>query len=80
MIFSEWFKISSVVILSLNPFVHTNLVLLPKKEQVHSFDELRPISLSNFINKIFSRIIHDRVEIFDQAGGKGNMYLTSRTS
>jgi len=41
---------------------HTNLVLLPKKDQVHSFADLRPISLSNFINKIFSRIVHDRVE------------------
>ncbi|XP_075106782.1 uncharacterized protein LOC142179805 [Nicotiana tabacum] len=30
---------------------HTNLVLLPKKPQVQTFSDLRPISLSNFINK-----------------------------
>nr|XP_016479792.1 PREDICTED: uncharacterized protein LOC107801044 [Nicotiana tabacum] len=30
---------------------HTNLVLLPKKPQVQTFSNLRPISLSNFINK-----------------------------
>lgn len=48
---------------SLPKFItHTNLVLIPKKEHVHSFFDLRPISLSNFTNKIFSRIIHDRIE------------------
>lgn len=31
---------------------HTNLVLLPKKENVQGFSNLRPISLSCFINKI----------------------------
>ncbi|XP_019229533.1 PREDICTED: uncharacterized protein LOC109210559 [Nicotiana attenuata] len=40
---------------------HTNLVLLPKKKEVSTFSDLRPISLSNFINKIFSRIIHERL-------------------
>nr|XP_016500520.1 PREDICTED: uncharacterized protein LOC107818927 [Nicotiana tabacum] len=30
---------------------HTNLVLLPKKKEVVSFSDMRPISLSNFINK-----------------------------
>ncbi|XP_070039154.1 uncharacterized protein [Nicotiana tomentosiformis] len=30
---------------------HTNLVLLPKKPRVETFSDLRPISLSNFINK-----------------------------
>ncbi|XP_019256398.1 PREDICTED: uncharacterized protein LOC109234797 [Nicotiana attenuata] len=41
---------------------HTNLVLLPKKPQVQTFSDLRPISLSNFVNKIFSRVVHDRLE------------------
>ncbi|XP_019240114.1 PREDICTED: uncharacterized protein LOC109220105 [Nicotiana attenuata] len=40
---------------------HTNLVLLPKKKEVTTFSDLRPISLSNFINKIFSGVIHDRL-------------------
>lgn len=40
---------------------HTNLVLLPKKLVVNNFSNMWPISLSNFINKIFSRIIHDRI-------------------
>ncbi|XP_019251178.1 PREDICTED: uncharacterized protein LOC109230104 [Nicotiana attenuata] len=40
---------------------HTNLVLLPKKKEVTTFSDLRPISLSNFINKIFSRVIHERL-------------------
>nr|XP_009615408.1 uncharacterized protein LOC104108129 [Nicotiana tomentosiformis] len=30
---------------------HTNLVMLPKKQRSESFSDLRPISLSNFINK-----------------------------
>ncbi|XP_075083451.1 uncharacterized protein LOC142167191 [Nicotiana tabacum] len=41
---------------------HTNLVLLPKKTPVQTFSYLRPISLSNFINKVFSRVLHDRME------------------
>lgn len=40
---------------------HTNLVLIPKKEKVNTFGDLRPISLSNFVNKIISRLIHERV-------------------
>nr|XP_009761667.1 PREDICTED: uncharacterized protein LOC104213819 [Nicotiana sylvestris] len=40
---------------------HTNLVLLPKKKEVMTFVDMRPISLSNFVNKIFSRVIHDRL-------------------
>nr|XP_016465908.1 PREDICTED: uncharacterized protein LOC107788721 [Nicotiana tabacum] len=31
--------------------IHPNLVLLPKKPRVQIFSDLRPISLSNFINK-----------------------------
>lgn len=41
---------------------HTNLVLLPKKNDPLSFFDLRPISLSNFINKVISRVMHDRLE------------------
>lgn len=41
---------------------HTNLVLIPKKQVIHSFLDLRPISLSNFLNKIISRILHDRLD------------------
>ncbi|XP_060202654.1 uncharacterized protein LOC132631071 [Lycium barbarum] len=40
---------------------HTNLVLLPKKQDVQTFGDMRPISLSNFVNKIFSRVIHERM-------------------
>lgn len=29
---------------------------------VDNFSDLRPISLSNFVNKIFSRIIHERIK------------------
>jgi len=42
---------------------HTNLVLLPKKDFPQSFSDLRPISLSNFLNKIISRLVHDRMEV-----------------
>lgn len=38
-------------------------MLLPKKNDIHSFSDLRPISLSNFINKVISRVVHDRLEI-----------------
>ncbi|KAF3646704.1 hypothetical protein FXO38_19027 [Capsicum annuum] len=41
---------------------YTNLVLLPKKLVVNTFSDLRPISLSNFVSKIFSRILHDRIK------------------
>nr|XP_009627442.1 uncharacterized protein LOC104117989 [Nicotiana tomentosiformis] len=40
---------------------HTNLFLLPKKKEVITFSDMRPISLSNFINKVFSRVIHERM-------------------
>lgn len=40
---------------------HTNLVLLPKKKEVITFSDMRPISLSNFVNKIFSRVVHERL-------------------
>lgn len=40
---------------------HTNIVLLPKKKKVATFSDLRPISLSNFSNKVVSRVIHERI-------------------
>lgn len=40
---------------------HTNLVLLPKNKKVNTFSDMRPISLSNFLNKVFSRVIHERL-------------------
>lgn len=43
-------------------FTHTTLVLIPKKEVVKSFDDLRPISLSTFMNKVISKIIQGRIE------------------
>ncbi|XP_019250874.1 PREDICTED: uncharacterized protein LOC109229775 [Nicotiana attenuata] len=42
----------------------TNLVFLPKKPRVETFSDLRPIRLSNFINKVLSRVLHDRLDIF----------------
>ncbi|XP_060216354.1 uncharacterized protein LOC132643852 [Lycium barbarum] len=39
----------------------TNLVLLPKNKDVVTCSDLRPISLSNFISKVFSRIINERL-------------------
>lgn len=42
---------------------HTNLVLIPKNVALNTLSDLRPISLSNFVNKIFSRIIHERIKI-----------------
>lgn len=36
-------------------------MLIPKKELVSTFDDLRHISLSSFINKIISWLIHGRM-------------------
>lgn len=41
---------------------HTNLILLPKKDHVNTFADLRLISLSNFINRNIFRVMHDRLE------------------
>ncbi|XP_070007206.1 uncharacterized protein [Nicotiana sylvestris] len=43
---------------------HTNLVLLPKKKEVTTFSDLRPISLSNFSNKVIPRVVHERLVKF----------------
>ncbi|XP_075097373.1 uncharacterized protein LOC142174882 [Nicotiana tabacum] len=43
---------------------HTNLVLLPKKKEVTTFSDLRPISLSNFSNKVISRVVHEKLVRF----------------
>nr|XP_009786618.1 PREDICTED: uncharacterized protein LOC104234707 [Nicotiana sylvestris] len=43
---------------------HTNLVLIPKKKEVTTFSDLRPISLSNFSNKVISRVVHERLVKF----------------
>lgn len=40
---------------------HTNLVSIPKKNEVKTFADLRPISLSTFVNKIFSKVLHVRI-------------------
>ncbi|XP_060200489.1 uncharacterized protein LOC132628743 [Lycium barbarum] len=40
---------------------HTNLVLLPKKEVITTFSDMRPISLSSFSNKILSKILQNRL-------------------
>lgn len=40
---------------------HTNLVLIPKKDQINSFSDVTPISLSNFINKVIYMVLHDRM-------------------
>lgn len=37
-------------------------MLLPKKPHPQALSDLRPISLSNFINKVISRVLHDRLE------------------
>lgn len=41
---------------------HSNLVLIPKKQTVETFSDMRPVSLSNFINEVISRVIHDRMK------------------
>lgn len=40
---------------------HINLVLISKKEKVKKLEDLRPINFCNFVNKIFSRIILERL-------------------
>lgn len=47
----------------LKSITHTNLVLLPKKDIVQTFPDMIPISLNNFLNKIISRVLNDRLEV-----------------
>lgn len=41
----------------------TTMVLLPKKPNPVSFADFRPISLCNFINKIFTRLLCNRLKV-----------------
>lgn len=50
-----------LVDMRLRYITRTNLVLIPKKEFVSSFRDLRMISLSIFVNKIILRMIHGRI-------------------
>ncbi|XP_059291733.1 uncharacterized protein LOC132045207 [Lycium ferocissimum] len=45
-----------------NSITHTNLVVIPKKNNVETFADMRPISLSNFINKVISRVVQNKLE------------------
>lgn len=42
--------------------IHTNFILILKKDLVQTFSNLRPISLWKFVNKILFKIVHDRIE------------------
>ncbi|XP_060200359.1 uncharacterized protein LOC132628609 [Lycium barbarum] len=55
---------------------HTNLVLLPKKNIVEAFSDMRPISLSNFISKVISRVVHDRLDkLLTKRGKPANVVI-----
>lgn len=41
---------------------HTSMVMLLKKTIVNTFLDIWPISVSNFVNKIYSKIIHERIK------------------
>ncbi|XP_060216630.1 uncharacterized protein LOC132644093 [Lycium barbarum] len=41
---------------------YKNMVFLPKKAIINTFSYMRPISLRNFINKLVSRVVNDRLE------------------
>ncbi|XP_070036720.1 uncharacterized protein LOC142166778 [Nicotiana tabacum] len=41
---------------------HTNLVILPKNPVVHTYLDMKPISLGNFINKVISRVVYDKLD------------------
>lgn len=41
--------------------IHENLVLILEKEKVEKFTDLRPINLSTYINKVISKVIHERI-------------------
>lgn len=50
------------VITLLKSVTHTSLILIPKKEVIESFSDLRPISLSSFINKFIFIVLHEKLE------------------
>lgn len=39
--------------------IHTNVLLIPKKDLVESFTDLIPSSLNNYMNKVIYRMIDD---------------------
>ncbi|KAL9662278.1 hypothetical protein QQ045_027111 [Rhodiola kirilowii] len=41
-----------------------HIIPLPKIKNAVSFDKVRPISLCNFIHKIFSKILNDRLKVY----------------
>lgn len=43
---------------------HTNLILIPKKESIKRMADLRLINLSTYINKVISKIIHERIMVY----------------
>lgn len=43
---------------------HTNLIMLPKNEIPRTFLDIRPISLSGFVNKVISMVVCDRLVNF----------------
>ncbi|XP_075089930.1 uncharacterized protein LOC142171470 [Nicotiana tabacum] len=69
-------------------YTHTCLIPIPKVDSPTSFSEFRPISLSNFTNKIISKILSRRLNpmleklISDNHGGfvKGGMITTRNCS
>lgn len=42
--------------------IHKNLVLLPNRDNIQTHIDLRPINLSKLINKVISKVVHDRFE------------------
>lgn len=45
-----------------NSITHINLVLIHRQDVVQFFLDLQTIIVSNFLNKVISKLIHDRLE------------------